>query len=92
MPRGPSLGLEGQPRDSGGTPPPPEWLPEGAFSFPHLVCVRLTFPCPHCRPMGAKVGGIRGVLSNKHFTTRKKELVEGTKSQIKGNAKAKVII
>jgi len=42
--------------------------------------------------MGAKVGRIPGVLTIKHLTTRKKELVEGTKSQINGNAKAKVII
>lgn len=36
---------------------------------------------------------IPGVLTIKHLTTReKKKLVEGTKSQIKGNAKAKVII
>lgn len=59
--------------------------------FP-IWCVGLTVPCPHCRPMGAKVGRIPGVLTIKHLTTRKKELVEGTKSQINGNAKAKVII
>lgn len=51
----------------------------------------------HCSPSlltpyGGQAGGIPGVLTIKHLTTRKKKLVEGTKSQIKGNAKAKVII
>lgn len=42
--------------------------------------------------MGAKTERILGSLTIKHCDKKKELLVEGTKFQIDGNAKAKVII
>lgn len=72
-------------------PPPPRVAARRSFLISPFGVCSADFSLSSLPPHGGQGGRDPG-SSIKHFTTRKKELVEGTKSQIKGNAKAKVII